>query len=296
MGLKCGIVGLPNVGKSTLFNALTKSEIEAQNYPFCTIEPNLGMVNVPDPTLVNIGKIAKSQKIVPTLMEFVDIAGLVKGASQGEGLGNQFLSHIRSVDAIAHVVRCFEDENITHVEGEINPINDIETIETELALADIETLEKAKIKIQKLAKTGNKTAINDINTIEEMITTLNTSSTLIGLCEEKDNVFEMAKRYQLLTAKPFFTLPIFQNLMIYPTTNIIKHCANMHYPSTPMLSQYAPPSKLNLQPLKKKNNKPYSKIWGWMNQALIKSFVKATKSLDLSLFTPKVPKKHEPGH
>ena len=140
MGFKCGIVGLPNVGKSTTFNALTAANIDAQNYPFCTIEPNIGMVEVPDPRLESIAKIASSAKTIPTFMEFVDIAGLVAGASKGEGLGNQFLGHIRGVHAIGHVVRCFQDDNITHVNGKIDPLADIETIETELALADIQTL------------------------------------------------------------------------------------------------------------------------------------------------------------
>src|SRR5690554_1419666 len=143
MGFKCGIVGLPNVGKSSLFNALTKAGIAAENYPFCTIDPNVGVVAVPDPRLDALAAIAKPQKVIPATMEFVDIAGLVAGASQGEGLGNQFLSHIRETDAIAHVVRCFENDDVVHVAGKVNPISDIDIIETELALADLGTVEKA---------------------------------------------------------------------------------------------------------------------------------------------------------
>ena len=159
MGIKCGIVGLPNVGKSTLFNALTKAGIPAANFPFCTIDPNIGVVPVPDERLQALSSIAKPLKIIPTLIEFVDIAGLVKGAASGEGLGNKFLAHIREVDAIAHVVRCFEHTDIVHVAGRIDPLDDIDTIDTELALADLDSVEKALNRAEKMAKANDKDAI-----------------------------------------------------------------------------------------------------------------------------------------
>src|ERR1035437_5474723 len=168
MILQCGIVGLPNVGKSTIFNALTNAKAEAANYPFCTIEPNTGMVKVPDPRLEEISKYIPPQKLIPAVMTFVDIAGLVRGASKGEGLGNQFLGHIRETDAIAHVVRCFEDSEIIHVEGNVDPIRDISLIDIELMLADLEAVSKRYNNLQKIARTGDKKAAAQYGVLERV--------------------------------------------------------------------------------------------------------------------------------
>ncbi|MDE2235332.1 MAG: redox-regulated ATPase YchF [Gammaproteobacteria bacterium] len=201
MSLKCGIVGLPNVGKSTLFNALTKAGIAAENYPFCTIDPNVGVVAVPDGRLQELAAIVQPQKIIPAAVEFVDIAGLVAGASKGEGLGNQFLSHIRETDAIAHVVRCFENDDVTHVSGKVDPGSDIETINTELALADLEAVSKAVDRNGRTAKSGDKEALARQKVLEALKSQLDQAKPArsLGLTAEEQT---LVKEYGLLTLKP----------------------------------------------------------------------------------------------
>jgi len=201
MSLQCGIVGLPNVGKSTLFNALTKAGIAAENYPFCTIEPNVGVVEVPDPRLAQLSEIVKPERIVPAIVEFVDIAGLVAGASTGEGLGNKFLAHIRETDATVNVVRCFDDENVIHVAGKVDPISDIEVIQTELCLADLATVEKALHRHTKVARSGDKDAQKLVGLLERCQAALNENTPVRALEFTKEEQ-PLIKSFTLITAKP----------------------------------------------------------------------------------------------
>jgi GTP-binding protein YchF len=203
MGFNCGIVGLPNVGKSTLFNALTATAAaQAANYPFCTIEPNLGRVAVPDARLDKLAVLANAAKIVPTQLEFVDIAGLVRGAARGEGLGNQFLAHIREVDAIIHVVRCFEGGDVTHVEGSIDPIRDAETVETELMLADLDSLEKRIVSAQKKAKLGDKESLEQLTVMEPVVAALREGNPARSITPLPPEKMEILRQLQLVTSKP----------------------------------------------------------------------------------------------
>ena len=225
MALQCGIIGLPNVGKSSLFNALTQSSIPAENYPFCTIDPHQGIVELPDFRLLELEKIYKPEKLVASTVEFIDIAGLVKGASSGEGLGNQFLGHIRQTSAILHVVRCFDNEKINHVDGRVDPIKDVETVETELLLADIETLEKRKIKLQKIVKSGEKKDIDAFNLIKGLIEHCSSGKNAKEFKLSKDMI-DFKNSLHLLTDKPVLYIGNIEESCLMEK-NVTQHMKNL---------------------------------------------------------------------
>ena len=275
MGIKCGIVGLPNVGKSTLFNALTKAGIDAENFPFCTIEPNAGVVSVPDPRQDAIQALVNPERCIPATMEFVDIAGLVAGASKGEGLGNQFLANIRETDAIAHVVRCFEDPNVIHVANQIDPLADIETINTELALADLESCEKQLQRVIRTAKSGDKTAVANKALLEDKLLPHLNEALPVRALDLDENEQALVKMMHLLTTKPtmYIANVAEDGFEDNPHLDAVKQFAEAENAGVVAISTN---SSLRFQNWKTTKNSNSSLIWAWKNLASIARFARAT--------------------
>ena len=290
MSLSVGIIGLPNVGKSTIFNALTEAKVASENYPFCTIDPNHGIVQVPDNRIEQINSYIETEKVIYNSIEFVDIAGLVKGASTGEGLGNKFLSQIRNVDAIIHVVRCFDSKDITHVDGNVNPVRDIETINTELILKDIESIDKRINNVTKIAKSGDKNAKNELDLLNKINNHLNEGDLIINL-ELTDEEKVMLKSFALLTSKPMiFVANISDNDLINENNNHSKALLEYATSKNKTVVELSGSIEMEIAGIDKEDQLEFLKEYGLEESGLNKMIRSAYKILNLETFFTAGPK------